>query len=140
MPESSPTQGVDMLAIDTNIVIRYLTADHPDQSRSAQTLIDGQDTFVSRTVMLESEWVLRSVYGYSSKETCRALRAFAGLPSITVESPALLAAALDQAEAGMDFADALHLAASGECEAMMTFDQKFIKAALAAGINTVKQP
>jgi hypothetical protein len=52
----------------------------------------------------------------------------------------LLAAALDQAEAGMDFADALHLGASGDCEAMMTFDQNFIKTARAAGLLKVKQP
>lgn len=129
-----------MLAIDTNIIVRYLTADHLEQSSKAQALINDHDVYVSRTVMLESEWVLRSVYGYSGVETCRALRAFAGLPRVTVETPALLAAALDQAEAGMDFADALHLAAAGECEAMMTFDQKFIRSARTAGINTVKQP
>lgn len=129
-----------MLAIDTNILVRYLTADHPEQSQKARTLIDAHDTYVSRTVMLESEWVLRSVYGYSGIETCRALRAFAGLPRVSVEAPALIVAALDLTEAGMDFADALHLVAASECEAMVTFDQRFIKAAQAAGIDKVKQP
>jgi predicted nucleic acid-binding protein len=129
-----------MLAIDTNVLVRYLTADHPEQSSKARALIDNHDVYVSRTVMLESEWVLRSVYGYSGVDTGRALRAFAGLPRVVVEAPALLAAALDQAEAGMDFADALHLGASGDCEAMMTFDQNFIKTARAAGLLKVKQP
>lgn len=129
-----------MLAIDTNILVRYLTDDHPEQSPKARVLVDDHDVNVSRTVMLESEWVLRSVYGYPGVETCRALRAFAGLPRVAVETPALLASALDWAEAGMDFADALHLATAGDCEAMVTFDQKFIKAARAAGSHKVKLP
>lgn len=47
--------------------------------------------------------------------------------AFSVENPPVLAEALDQAEAGMDFADALHLSAAGHCEAMLTFDRKFIK-------------
>ena len=41
--------------------------------------------FISRTVLLESEWVLRSVYGFAGKEVAAALRAFAGLPRVSVE-------------------------------------------------------
>ena len=36
-----------MLAIDTNLVVRYLTNDHPKQSPRARTLIDGEAVFVS---------------------------------------------------------------------------------------------
>ena len=50
-----------MLAIDTNVVVRYLTDDHPGQSPRARGLIDGQAVFVAVTVILEVEWVLRSV-------------------------------------------------------------------------------
>ncbi len=73
--------------------------------------------------------MLRSVYGFAGKEVAAALRAFAGLPDVSVESPALLAEALDRAEEGMDFADALHLGASAQCEAMLTFDRRFIEMA-----------
>jgi len=90
--------------------------------------------------MLESEWVLRSVYGYPTASVCKALRAFAGLPRVSVEEPAALARALDLAEGGMDFADALHLLTAQECEAMATFDRPFIKAAHAAGFGTVREP
>ncbi len=44
-----------MIAIDTNIIVRYLTGDHPDQSPRARALVDGQPVFVPVTVALEVE-------------------------------------------------------------------------------------
>src|SRR3954447_1803360 len=59
----SPQRRDDvMLAIDTNLVARYLTGDHPSIEK-AKAVIDGEEVFVSTTVMLEAEWVLRSAYG-----------------------------------------------------------------------------
>jgi predicted nucleic acid-binding protein len=127
-----------MLAVDTNVIIRYLTGDHPRQSPRARALIDGEAVFVPVTVMLETEWVLRSTYGYQPAEVAQALRAFAGLPTVTAEDGSLLAAALDLAEAGMDFADALHLGRSGQCDGLASFDRKFVKAANAAGFAGVR--
>ena len=118
-----------MRAIDTNVVVRYLTGDDPAQAAKARRVIDAGNVFVSMTVFLESEWVLRSVYGFSRNDVASALRAFAGLPAMEVESPALLAEALDRMGKGMDFADALHLGAAERCEAMLTFDRDFIEAA-----------
>ena len=74
-----------MLAIDTNIVVRYLTADHPEQSPKAKSLIDGEEVFVCMTVLLETEWVLRSVYDFAPADIVKALTAFAGLPRVTLE-------------------------------------------------------
>jgi predicted nucleic acid-binding protein len=118
-----------MLAIDTNIVVRYLTADHPEQSPKAKALIDSKEVFVCTTVLLESEWVLRSVYGFSAVEVAKALGAFAGLPSVNLEDAALTAKALDWAARGMDFADALHLAKAQGCNALVSFDRRFAKVA-----------
>jgi predicted nucleic acid-binding protein len=67
------------------------------------------------------------------------LRAFAGLPGTTIEEEALVATALDRVERGMDFADALHLDKASRCEAMVTFDRKFVKAAKAAGVEIVRE-
>jgi len=124
-----------MLAIDTNVVVRYLTGDHARQSARARALINGGAVFASVTVMLEADWVLRSVYGYPPAQVARAMRAFAGLPTVTVEDGAMLAAALDLAERGIDFADALHLRRSAHCEGFASFDKKFVKAAKAAGFD-----
>ena len=118
-----------MRAADTNVVVRYLTGDDPGQAARARAVIDAGDVFVSTTVLLESEWVLRSVYGLARTEVAAALRAFAGLPGLSMESPAAISEALDHAERGMDFADALHLGAAARCEALLTFDLRFIELA-----------
>jgi predicted nucleic acid-binding protein len=72
-----------MLAVEPNLIVRYLTGDHPGQSAKARAVIDGEDVFVSTTVLLETEWVLRSVYSFDSTQVCAALRAFAGLPRVS---------------------------------------------------------
>ncbi|WP_441234834.1 type II toxin-antitoxin system VapC family toxin [Bradyrhizobium sp. 930_D9_N1_4] len=128
-----------MLAIDTNLIVRYLTGDHVKQSARARALIDGEKVFAAVTVLLEVEWVLRSAYAYPAADVVRALRGFAGLPTVTVEDGAMVAAALDLAATGMDFADALHLTRSGHCEAFVTFDRKLVRAAKAAGHEGVRE-
>ena len=127
-----------MRAVDTNIVVRYLTGDHPEQAARARAAIDEGPVFASTTVMLESEWVLRSVYGFAGNEVAAALRSFSGLPNVSVESPVLLAEALDRAEKGMDFADALHLGAAARCEVMLTFDRQFIEMAMDAPVRAME--
>ena len=118
-----------MLAIDTNVVVRYLASDHPEQSRKARALVDSEDIFVCTTVLLETEWVLRSVYGLTPVEAAKALSAFAGLESVTLEDAPLAAKAIDWVSQGMDFAGALHLAKAEACGMMVTFDRRFAKIA-----------
>lgn len=128
-----------MRAIDTNVVVRHLVGDEPEQAARATAVIAAGQVFVSTTVLLESDWVLRSTYGYSGARVAAALRALAGLEEVTVEDPLLLAEALDRAERGMDFADALHLGAAARCEAMLTFDRRFVRAAADARVP-VREP
>ena len=78
-------------------------------------------------------------YGYRPADVSQALRAFGGLPTVTVEDAEIVAEALDRAERGMDFADALHLGKSTHCEGFATFDRKFVKAARAAGYAKVRE-
>lgn len=124
-----------MLAIDTNILVRYLTGDNPRQSSRARSLIDNNDVFVATTVLLETEWVLRSVYGFGSQKVVQTLAQFAGLPRIRLQDPPLVAKALDWATTGIDFADALHLAASHESAAFVSFDERFVRTASSLGAN-----
>jgi len=51
-------------AIDTNIVVRLLTADEPEQAAAAKRIIEHGDVFLGATVLLEAEWVLRAGYGF----------------------------------------------------------------------------
>ena len=120
-----------MRAIDTNIVVRLLTADDAEQAKAARLVVEAGDVFLGVTVLLEAEWVLRAGYGFQPAQIVAALRGLAGLPGMTVEEPLELAIVLDWLEGGMDFADALHLARSSHCSACVTFDQKFAKRAKA---------
>ncbi len=129
-----------MLAIDTNVIVRYLAADHPDQSARARAVVEANAVWASTTVLLETEWVLRSVYGFSRPAVAAALRRFAGLPGVSLESPAVVAQALDWAERNLDFADALHLAAAAGQDAFVTFDARLIKAAGALAFIATREP
>ena len=128
-----------MLAIDKTLIIRYLTGDHPAQSARAKELIDAEPVFVCLTVLLETEWVLRSVYGYGTAQIARALRGFAGLPQVTIEDPTLAAQALDWLEGGMDFANALHLAKAAGCSGFVTFDRGLVRSANQLGAVPVRR-
>lgn len=125
MPGSPQKPDGDMRAIDANLVVRYLTGDDPEQAEKVRALIGYEPVFVPRSVLLETEWVLRGVYEFSPKQIIPALRALAGLPGVSVEDAALVATAMDWTDAGMDFADALHLAAAAGCEGFLTFDKPF---------------
>jgi predicted nucleic-acid-binding protein len=125
-----------VLAVDTNVVVRYLTRDDAEQFAKASALIGGEEVYVCTTVLLETEWVLRRGYRFGREQIIAALAAFAGLPRVTLEDPGLVAKALDWARHGMDFADALHLAKARDCEAFVSFDQRF--AAVANALSNLK--
>ena len=121
--------GGGMLALDTNILVRFITRDDRVQSPQARTLILSGPTFIADTVMLETERVLRSLYGFPQTRIITALRDLAGIEGVTLENPARIAEALNVAESGLDFADALHLAHAAQCDAFVTFDKTLIRAA-----------
>jgi predicted nucleic-acid-binding protein len=135
MPPSPPRRSA-VRAIDTSVVVRFLVADDKRQAKAARAAIEAGGIFIARTVVLESEWVLRSGYDFAPARVVAALRGLAGLPGVTVEEAAILAQALDWMEDGMDFADALHLAKAEDCSAFLSFDWKLAKAA--AGHSQVK--
>jgi predicted nucleic-acid-binding protein len=129
-----------MLAVDTNVLVRFITADDPRQSARARALIEKNDIFVATTVLLETEWVLRSIYKFEPAEVAGAFEIVAGLPRLTLENPEASAKALAWMRAGMDFADALHLAASSGCDGFLSFDTELARQAKAIGAAAVRQP
>lgn len=140
MPASSRKQGDGMLAIDTNVILRIVTNDHPDQAEKARALLAAEKVFISTTVLLETEWVLRSVYGYNPAQVIAALSAFVGLPQVTLEDGPLIVTALDWLREGMDFADALHLGRAQECLAFVSFDRQMAKVARRVSAINVRVP
>lgn len=127
-----------MLAIDTNVIVRLLADDHPEQSAKAKHIFEQETVFVTLTVLLETEWVLRSAYGFEPARVIGALRALAGLRNVVVQDAPSLAKALAWAERGVDFADALHLSQTSDCDAFLSFDVRLAKAAKRAGAGGVR--
>lgn len=129
MPASQLRLESGMLAVDTNVIVRILVGDHPDQTARARIAVEANPIWVPTTVLLETEWVLRNVYRYERARLAEAIEAFIGLPTVTVEHPDRAAAALAALRAGADFADALHLASAVGQDAFLTFDVKLARAA-----------
>ena len=123
-----------MIAVDTNVIVRIVTHDDPDQARRAVALFERERIFITKTVLLEVEWVLRFSYRLPRAVIVSTLRKVVGLDTVEVEDPNEVSMALDWHEQGLDFADALHLAACGRA-IMHTFDQGFCKAAREQGLT-----
>ena len=118
-----------MVAVDTNVLVRFLVGDDAKQAARAASLIRADEIWISKTVLLETEWVLRSLYGFSPDSRAGALRALAGLRTVFLEDELAAAKALDWFKEGLDFADALHLASTGKAKQFATFDRKLAKQA-----------
>jgi predicted nucleic-acid-binding protein len=127
-------------AVDTNVIVRFLTADEPAQARAARRVIEAGDLFIGTTVVLETEWVLRSGYGFASEVIAAGLRGLGGLAGITYEEPTIVAQALDWMTQGIDFADALHLARSSHCSAFVSFDRKLASRAKGLSPLAIEAP
>ncbi len=117
-----------MLAVDTNVVVRLLVNDDPRQGAAARRLFETDEIWIGVTVLLETAWVLESVYGLDTDDAARALRSLLGLPNVHAENPAAVAAALDAAGHGLELADALHLARAPADAEFVTFDRALAKA------------
>lgn len=118
-----------LVAIDTNVLVRYVTRDEPTQERAARALFEQSRVFVARTVMMEAEWVLRSVYRYSARQIAGVFAIVVDNENVVVEDEAVVRSALRAFEAGLDFADAIHLAACADYETFATFDIRLRKRA-----------
>lgn len=128
-----------MVALDTNVFLRLVLDDDPEQTERARNLVAGTPCFVPLTVILESEWILRRVYRYSKSVTKRAFVKLTDIQNIAIESEDIVNRALELTEQGVDFADALHLASSTQCDWLATFDKDFVKFAKGA-TPPVRQP
>lgn len=118
-----------MIAIDTNIVVRFLVRDDEAQWARVDALIRDAAIFVPSTVVLETAWVLQNIYGFRLLDLNSALEKFLGLPTVVVETPERMAATFDWVRRGLDFADAMHLVAAENCDSFVTFDRSFLRAA-----------
>lgn len=118
-----------MHAVDTNVLVRLLTGDDVLQTKRAAALFKKESVFIPKTVLLETEWVLRRLYRLSRATVVGSLRKLSGLDNVELEQPLVVAQALQWCEEGMDFADALHLSSSHSASKFATFDEQLKKSA-----------
>lgn len=118
-----------MIALDTNVLVRLLMNDAPKQTAASLRVLDGGErVLLLDTVLLETVWVLQSVYEASREDVLEALQR---ILSIATPQSRMASQALDWFREGMDFADALHLATAtaARCGTLVSFDIKFVNAA-----------
>jgi len=124
-----------MKAIDTNVLARFFIDDPDDAEagcqRPAAIAAMSERVFVSVTVLLEFEWVMRGHYELAYRDISRVLRALMGIGHVTVEDRDAVLLALDGYDRGLDFADALHVARSARASAFLTFDRRLARRAKA---------
>lgn len=121
-----------MLGIDTNVLVRLLVEDDAEQTRRAQRLVgrtveEGRAVIVSLLVLLETEWVLRSRYGFEKEAVLRSLhRALEAREFDFEDEPSIEEALFRYQESAAGFADCLIAAHNRRlgCAATATFDTK----------------
>ena len=124
-----------MLGIDTNVLVRFLLSDDEAQFQKAKKLIQqevtaGRGVLVSQLVLLETEWVLRSRYGFSKIQLLEVIASLLDTRDIQLEDEQSVEEAIYQwKEANADFADCLIAARHRRlgCSATATFDARAVK-------------
>ena len=128
------------VSLDTNLLVRLLTNDDPQQARRVAELIDASSAcFVPITVALELEWVLRGAYQLPREGIIRAFRGLIAIRHLHLEQEELVLQALEAYALGLDFADALHLLRSEGCAAMVSFDRAFVRRAAELSLKPAVQ-
>ena len=122
-----------MRSLDTNVLARFFIDDADDpqaaKQRPAAVAALSERAFVGVTVLLELEWVMRGFYALPRRDIARVMRALTGIEHITLEDRDAVLAALEAFEAGLNFADALHVSRSSRATAFATFDRRLARRA-----------
>ena len=126
-----------MIAVDTNVVVRLLTADDAKQAASARSLFAAGPIWIAKTVLLEAGWVLRSLYGFDESAIREAFTKLLGLKNVHTEDEPSVASALALTVHGIEFADAIHLSGRPPGTVFVSFDQSFVRRAKRAGATQV---
>lgn len=117
-----------MNAVDTNVLARFLLEDDADQSARAKAIVEA-GVWIPSTVALELEWLLRGYYRFSADRVAAVFDVLLRLRTVRFEHPERIVTALRGLGAGMDFADAFHLASAEGQGGFATFDKSLVRAA-----------
>ena len=121
-----------MIALDTNILVRYVTTDDLEQWQLAAGLIEqeGQLCFLPNIVLCEFVWVLRGKpYQFTRQQIYDVLETIIATPVMEFENRSAVYQALQRMKAGKaDFSDYLigAIAHQAQCSTTYSFDRKLI--------------
>lgn len=123
-----------MIALDTNVLVRYIMQDDPAQAERANSLIDSMSSdgpaLVPLVVVVELVWVLVRSYKLDREHIVQALEALLASRELVIQNAAIVWAALRIYRRGRgDFSDCLiaRCAQSEGCQQIMTFDRSAAK-------------
>lgn len=111
--------------IDTNVILRYLTDDIPEQGLIAEHIIDG-GAWTTPEVLAEVVYVLEGVYGAKRREIFTALELTANAVGLRPHDEAL-AAIKEYGATKLDFVDCMASAYNMSGERVFTFDKELNK-------------
>lgn len=100
-----------MIGLDTNVLVRYITGDDTKQFNLARNLLENECSkenpgIVNLVVLCELVWVLRGAYQTDKQTIITVLRKILGTAELSVETPDLAWAALEDFEKGnADYSD-----------------------------------
>lgn len=128
-----------MKAVDTNVLARFFIDDIEDAQAAMQKPLAmaamSQPVYVSLTVVLEFEWVMRGFYNLPKPDILRVFKALCSLEHVTIESRQVVLNVIELYRQGIDFADAMHCGRASHCDALLTFDQRLQKRAATLGVE-----
>ena len=119
-----------MRAVDTNVLVRLVTRDDVKQTAAAEGFIAG-GAWVSHLVLMETTWVLSTVYDVGPSELALAIDMLLNHRQLTVQDADVVASALQQFQdkPALGFSDCLvlELARKAGHLPLGTFDRNLAK-------------
>ena len=119
-----------MIGLDTNVIVRYLVQDEPDQSSTASAVIDALTAedpgFLSLVTLVELYWVLRRAYRISTARCAELIEGLLNARELRIDQESVVRASLAARLGGVDFADAViaELGRVAGCDHTVTFDRR----------------
>jgi len=99
-----------MRAVDTNVLVRLVARDDAKQVATADAFVE-RGAWISHLVLVETVWVLTSVYRLRRREIATAVEMFLNHQNLAIEDPDTVERALEtyRKEATLGFSDCLVL-------------------------------
>lgn len=124
-----------MVALDTNVIVRYIAQDDPVQSVAAtrifeEVITDKNHGFVSAIALCETIWVLSRAYGQPRDKLAEVIEVLLKANNLELEHRDLVWSVLDDYRTGQaDFSDYLiaRIGKANGASTTLSFDAKALR-------------